>query len=250
MSEVADFRALQQQFAQHLRDPRQPPPAGIGDRRLAIYRELFFNTVCNALDAAFPVLRTVLAAAVWRQLQRDFYAQHRSPYPQLHRAAEAFVEYLHEARVPQPDDPPFLADLAHYEWVELELSIAEDAPRSACAGLQLNPLARVLEYAYPVHRIGSALRVPEPATTWLAVWRDAADAVRFIELNALSARLLMRIEASPGASAEALLQQLADELPQLDRATVRDEGLRLLDDLQQRGLLCGASDADRDAAAR
>lgn len=250
MAETTDFRALQWQFARHLRDPRQSPPAGIEERRLAIYRELFFNTVSGALDAAFPVLRTVLAPAVWLQLQRDFHAQHRSPYPQLHRVSEAFVEYLHTAREAQPDDPPYLGDLAHYEWIELELSVAEDAPPNAAAGgLRLNPLARVLEYAYPVHRIGPDFQPTQPTPTWLAVYRDAGDAVRFVELNALTARLLMLIDAAPGAAAAGVLQQLADELPQFDRAAVISEGLRLLDDLQQRGLLDGAQHDDPAAAA-
>ena len=41
-----DFRQVQREFAAHLRDPaNNPAPGNIEERRLAIYRELFFNNV-------------------------------------------------------------------------------------------------------------------------------------------------------------------------------------------------------------
>ena len=42
---VPEFQQLQRQLTAHLRDPGSPPPAGIEERRLKIYRELFYNNV-------------------------------------------------------------------------------------------------------------------------------------------------------------------------------------------------------------
>ena len=42
--------SLQTRFAGHIRDPRQvAAPDGIEDRRMAIYRDLFFNNIRNRI---------------------------------------------------------------------------------------------------------------------------------------------------------------------------------------------------------
>ena len=52
-----------QQFAlsRHLRDPSHPPPPGIEERRLAIYRDLFFNNIESLLAGNFPAMPVLLA---------------------------------------------------------------------------------------------------------------------------------------------------------------------------------------------
>ena len=56
MADPERLRDLQLAFAAHIRDPQnRPAPAGIEDRRMAIYRELFFNNVRDLLGRGFPV---------------------------------------------------------------------------------------------------------------------------------------------------------------------------------------------------
>ena len=56
-----DFTRLQYEFTAHIRDPEhKPAPAGIEDRRMRIYRELFYNNVEGFLSNAFPVIRELL----------------------------------------------------------------------------------------------------------------------------------------------------------------------------------------------
>ena len=48
---------LQTSFAAHIRDPQNvAAPEGIEDRRMSVYRNLFFNNICNLLSSNFPVL--------------------------------------------------------------------------------------------------------------------------------------------------------------------------------------------------
>ena len=52
------LRAQQDALAAHIRDPENvAAPAGVEERRLKIYRELFFNNVEGLLAGNFPVLR-------------------------------------------------------------------------------------------------------------------------------------------------------------------------------------------------
>jgi hypothetical protein len=217
-------RVLQERFANHLRDPAvHAAPAGLEDRRLQIYRDLFYNNVEDFLATACPVIRKLSSDAVWHARVRDFYARHRCTEPQFFKLAEEFLRFLESGRGPHPDDPPFLSELAHYEWVELALSISEaeltpdlaDPNGDLVEGApRLSPLAWAQAYAWPVQKISPDIQpqaLPEQPT-YLVVYRTRQDDVRFMEINAVTARLLQLIEEQPAASGRELLLQIAAEI--------------------------------------
>lgn len=249
-SKPQDFQQLQIAFAAHLRAPEDHGFDAAEDRRLKIYRDLFYNNVEDCLAGAFPVLRRISGDAAWHARVRDFYARHRCGAPQFHRVPEEFLQFLEQERGEHADDPPFLRDLAHYEWVELSLSIdpTELTPELAdpngdlLAGVpQLSPLAWMLAYDWPVHRIGPDClpEAPGPAPTYLVVNRDRQDRVRFLELNPVAARLFQLIEAASPASGRDLLDRIAAELGHADAQAVIDEGARLLMQWRERDILLG-----------
>lgn len=207
----------QKAFAAHLRDPEHvPPPEGIEPRRMAIYRELFFNNLVDLLGGSFPVARRILGMERWRRLVREFYAHHRAHTPYFLELPAEFLGWLTARAARAADEPAFLPELAHYEWVELALAISEEvAPEAAPAGaadpldtpLAVSPLAWPLAYRWPVQRLSPEFQPAEPPTTptFLLVYRDAADAVQFLEIGAETARLLDAIERSPGLTVRQVL---------------------------------------------
>jgi uncharacterized protein len=246
-----DFRAVQRAFSAHLRDPaRHAPPPGIEDRRLRIYRELFYNNVEDFLATAYPVLRRLSSDTVWHARVRDFYARHVCTAPQFYRLAEEFLRFIEQARGAHPDDPPFIAELVHYEWVELALAVAdaEASPELADpngdpleAAPLISPLAWPLAYAYPVQRIGPDFQpsAPPAQPTYLIVWRNRADEVRFMEINAVSARLLQLIEENPASGGRELLTRIATELGHADAAAVIEAGRGMFAQWRERDILLG-----------
>lgn len=242
------FQRIQYRFAAHLRDPRRhAAPPGIEPRRMKIYADLFYNNVENFLGTAFPVLRRITSDARWHAMARDFFARHQSQEPLFHRIAAEFLKYLEHERIALRGDPPFLLELAHYEWVELALSVADVPPVPADpAGDVLNgipllsPLAWPLRYSYPVHRIGPGFlpKKPEARPTFLVVYRDAQDAVKFMEINAVTARLLQLMQARR-SSGRQLLRRLARELRHSQPETIEAQGLQILHELRQRGIIQG-----------
>jgi hypothetical protein len=92
---------------------------------MAIYRELVFNNLESLLGGNFPVVREVLGDEHWALLVRGFFVHHRCTTPLFHELGQEFLTYL-QRRGEAAGDPPFLLELAHYEWVELALDIAED----------------------------------------------------------------------------------------------------------------------------
>lgn len=227
-----DLATRQKAFAAHLRDPEHvPAPADIEPRRMAVYRELFFNNLVDLLGGAFPVLRRILGDARWRELVREFYARHHAHTPYFLELPREFLDWL-QARDAAAGDPPFLCELAHYEWVELALAISEeDAPVAPAAAadplevpLAVSPLAWPLAYRWPVHRLGPDHVPAEPpaAPTFLVVYRDSADRVQFLEIGPETARLLDAIEQSPGLTARAAIAAAGAEALDAAAASVRD----------------------------
>jgi len=101
-----NFRAIQRQFAAHLRDPSKPPPPGLEERRLEVYRGLFIRNMEGFLTDAFPVLKTLYRKDDWRELARRFYARHRCHSPYFAEISREFIDYLENEHEARPGDPP------------------------------------------------------------------------------------------------------------------------------------------------
>jgi hypothetical protein len=247
---VRPFQRLQYRFAAHLRDPRRnAAPPGIERRRLKIYTELFYNNVEGFLSSAFPVLRRITPDARWHAMARDFFARHESHQPLFHKIAEEFLRYLGRRRGRVKGDVPFLRELAHYEWVELALSVAPAPPPAELADVGgdlmqgvpvVSKVAWVLTYQFPVHRIGPEFQPKAPGAqpTHLIVYRTAADEVKFMEANAITARLL-QLMAARRSSGRQLLLRIARELRHPQPELIVAQGEALLADLRARDILLG-----------
>ena len=245
------FVETQLAFAAHIRDPSaNPAPADIEDRRMAIYRDLFYNNVASLLATNFPVLRKILPDDHWHSLIRDFYARHRCTTPLFLEIAQEFLSYLKSERVAAAGDPPFMLELAHYEWVELALTVSDQELDPSMADPNgdllsgqpvLSPLAWPLSYAYPVHRIAPDSLPQEPGEqpTHLVVYRDRQDDVSFLEVNAVTQRMLELIGSDAPLTGHDVLSTIAEELAHPNPESVVQAGRGLLTDLRRRDILLG-----------
>ena len=244
---------LQAAFAGHIRNPANvPPPAGIEDRRMQVYRELFFNNISQLLAGNFPVLRRLYDAAGWSQLVREFYVEHRAETPLFPELPQEFLRYVQEQRQGRGGDPPFLLELAHYEWVELALSLEQIDLAAIMANPEgdllegiplLSPLAWSLSYRYAVHRISEDFRPAEPPAemTHLLAYRNRADDVRFMQLNEVSQGLLALMREQPALSGRRLLMLAAEKIRHSTPEAVIESGGALLHDLRQRDVVLGTA---------
>lgn len=214
---------------------------------MKVYTELLYNNVESFLLSCFPVLRQVLGARRWKTLVRAFFATHRSRTPYFRQIPDEFIQFLQSEWEAADTCPPYTLALAHYEWIELVLSVstrsadcAFDAGGDLIDGVPLlNPVLANLRYDWPVHRIAPRRKVA-PAETFLLVYRDADDAVQFVEINALTARLIALLE--PGTlTGRAALETIAAESAHPNPALILEAGAALLADLRARGALLGAA---------
>jgi len=245
------LRETQLRFAAHIRDPDgAPAPPDVEDRRMQVYRELFFNNVAGLLAGAFPVLQRILGPDRWRQLARDFYRDHRCHTPLFLEVSQEFLAYLAEERRASAGDPPFLHELAHYEWVELALSIDEttlegtraDPAGDLLAGVPvLSPLAWPLAYRFPVHRLSPEFQPTEPPAeaSFYVACRDRSDQVRFMHANAVTLRLVELMRQYPHRTGQAHLAALTRELPHVDPAALQAGGADTLRELRENDAVLG-----------
>ena len=239
--------AYQRAFAAHLRDPTaNPPPTGVDAARAGVYVELLFNNVEDFLSNCFPVIRSILDDDAWNTLVRQFYAEHACTTPYFREISAEFVQWLTSTAL--SDRPPFLLELAHYEWVEIPLTLA-DAPINwqqinpdgdLLDGIPvLNPVMLLQSYQYPVHRISMDYQPHTPDPTHLLLIRNPEHKIDFIVLNAITARLLQWLQE--GISARQALTQIAEEIQHANTEQLLEFGLTLLHQFQQQHVLLGVT---------
>lgn len=248
------FMQYQQQFCAHVRDPRHArKPAQVRAERMQVYTEIVFNNFYSSVSACFPVAQLALGRRLWRRLVRSFFIHHRCSSPLFRKIPEEFLQYLSEIQQHDPALrlPAYLPHLAHYEWVEMALAVADvpvalDSVEPAGDLLEgppvFAPALALLSYDYPVQRISRQFKPKAVEPVQLLVFRDPQDVVRFVELNPVTARLLALLQTGTVNGRQALLQ-IASELGQADTEMVVGFGTQILEDLRQQGALLGISRA-------
>ncbi|HEY5775320.1 MAG TPA: putative DNA-binding domain-containing protein [Xanthomonadales bacterium] len=242
---------LQTRFAGHIRDPQAvAAPEGIEDRRMDIYRNLFFNNIRNFLSGNFPVLRTLFNEPDWTRLCRDFYTGYRCHTPLFPELPREFLKYLQDHRKNHPGDPPFMLELAHYEWVELALSLDEtetdttgvDPEGDLLNGIPvMSPLVWPLTYQFPVHRIRADFqpRTAPDEATHLLVWRRDDYKIKFMQLNEISMLLVQKMKEETAQSGLELLNAVASIINHPKPGVVVESGAALLNELREKQVVLG-----------
>ncbi|NKI35410.1 DUF2063 domain-containing protein [Wenzhouxiangella sp. XN79A] len=242
--------ALQKRFADHIRDPASnPAPDGVEERRLAIYRRLFFNNLSSLFSKNFTVVRRIVPDPRWNELIGAFLAEHRATTPLFPEIGREFVRFLAEQPERHPEWP-WLAELAHWQFLNTTVRNDEHDPAEIEADPhgdpvegrpRLNPTLALAAYRWPVHAIRADRAAPEPAATVLAIWRTRDDRLARLQINAVTGRLIEILKEDASGTGRMALERIAGELDHADPATLIDHGRTLLDDLQTRELILGTA---------
>jgi len=246
----ARLAEIQRRFANHIRDPEgQAAPCEIEDRRMAIYRRLFFNNLSGLFGKNFATARKLLPDEDWNRLIRAFLIEHRATTPLFPEIGREFVRFLADHPEHHAERWPWLAELCHWRFLITSVrnddaepaAIAVKPDRDLMAGRPLlNPTLRLAQYQWPVHRIRRG-HVPEhPDAALLAVWRQRDDRIGRLQINPVTARLLERLQANVSASGLFILTELADEMAHPKPEAMLEHGRMLLESLCARDVVLGS----------
>ncbi len=247
---MKDFQKYQAEFTSHIRNPKSHPrPVGVSARRMKVYNEIVFNNMESTLSSCFPVCRRIVGIRRWQRLVRAFLAGHACATPWFRQIPEEFLNWLASRPAMLDALPPFFESLAHYEWIELAVAVSDVRPSPADANGNLlagrpvlAPALALLEYPYAVHHISPHFmpQQPDVEPTRLLVFRDPEETVRFVEVNAVTARLVQLLQGDV-PSGRAALERIALELRHPDPAEVMQFGVAVLENLRQQGAIIGVA---------
>jgi hypothetical protein len=212
-----------------------------------VYEEIVFNNLFESVSACFPIASKVMGKRKWLKLIQAFMRDYSAHSPLFRKIPEQFLEYLD---MPSPElqqlMPDYLNSLCHYEWVELLVGgIEETNPKGMQANGDLatnkpvfSATMQLLHYDYAVHKISPRKKPQFKTSTQLLVYRNVDDMVKFIELNAVTYRLISLLlnEAITGKQA---LTLLAKELQHPQPESIIEFGLSILEDLRNQGVIIG-----------
>ena len=240
---MLDFQCYQLEFTAHIRNPKlHPKPAQVAEKRMAIYRDAVFNNLLASISACFPVCQKVIGSRAWRKLARDFIANHAATSPIFREIPFQFLQYLNTKN----DLPIHLKQLAHYEWVELAVSNQMiDAIKLSTQLDMLNEIPvialahKILQYDYPVHKISAAYKPTLIEKVYLLVYRNRAFKVKFIELNAMTFKLLTLIDEGNLSGKQALIS-LQSDIKEVDTQLILKYGMSILFELINQEAIIGS----------
>ena len=252
MAELPLFKKIQYEFAAHIRDPESnPKPEDVEARRMNIYNELFFNNVEDFISNTYPVLKEITPKADWDEMMRDYFCNHLSHTPLFPEMPREFLKYLETER-DNKNDPDFIQELAHYEWIELALMTSDLDEDIDWDKIEINgdilehqpvlsPLAWPLSYQYPVQQISADFIPSAPAEQpiYLLVYRDNADKVHFMELNPVTALLIQLISEDNNLTTKQMLEAIAKQMNHPDPNVVIEGGYQIIQDLINRNVILG-----------
>jgi hypothetical protein len=237
------FQQHQAAFNAYLRNPaQQKKPHGIAAKRIGIYREIVFNNFAASVSACFPVLLSILGKRRFVQLLRLFFSSHHFGNPLFSAIPKAFADFLQGLDLAEHGLPPYSAQLAHYEWIELYISRLaveavsttstatriEHASDLADTVLQLPSAHMLLAYDFPVHLLSKKHANLANSPTYLLVFRTPDFRIEFMQLNTISYALLNRIQSEPLPVTTHLMQLAKTKLPDLPQQSVHEFGLQAL----------------------
>ena len=249
--DLPSFQRYQLAFTAHIRDPiKHPRPNGVPAKRMAVYEEVVFNNLFESISACFPVAQQVLGKRIWSKLAHAFLREHSASSPLFRQIPEEFVNFLASANSEiQLQLPPYIASLCHYEWIEL-LVATMPVPKAETNSVNkagdliaqhpvFTPAMQLLHYEYDVHKISRRRKPKQKISTQLLVYRNAVDDVKFIELNAVTYRLISLLQQDSSCTGKQALTLLAAELHHSEPEQLIIFGREILDALKSQGIILG-----------
>jgi uncharacterized protein len=244
---MLDFQRYQTEFTAHIRNPAvHKKPTGVNAARMAVYRSAVFNNIFESVSVCFPVCQKAIGKRAWRELVKEFVKNYPAQSPIFREIPQQFLQFLNA----QKTQPAFLAQLAHYEWVELvvgslkteELKLSKK-PDLLHEKPVLAPAHMLLEYDFAVHKI-SQRKLPKSnpklsEKTYFLVFRNAEFAVKFIELNPMTFQLLQLIKEKNMTGEQALIH-LAEAIQHPNPDVVIQFGAEILADLASQQAIIGS----------
>jgi len=211
----------------------------------------------DVMRSIYPLCAKLLGKN-WDKIVDDYLSTHPPDHFNLNRTAKRFPIFAQSNLSQYKAKFPYLAELADYEWIEMEiLEIEAGAPKSDLENLErpehftdyrpiVNPAMIMRHYQYPIiaiaERIEASKHKPtkvKPGESDVVVFRSPeTHGCRFLSVGPVAAKIIETARADRGSYAD--LISLAVSLNSNDNPTkVVSDFLELVGSLQANNLFLG-----------
>ncbi len=197
----------QRNLASYCRTGEYVSIPGVNEKHIKQYRRLVYNVVYDTLENAYPLTKSLLTTEEWDGLVQDFFSSNNCSSPQIWRMPKELFLYVENSGEKLTDKYPFLIELLHFEWLEIEIYMMEDEDLLeyrkegdlAKDALYLNPELQILGLSYPVHIKSAKLITPEDVGQYFVVIHrhSKTGKVVFTEINYAHLVLLEQLSVAP-----------------------------------------------------
>lgn len=196
------LQSFQHKFGEYIRKQSHDDGDNMPSRVGQLYQRLIYNNISGFISQCFPICQQVMDDDVWQKLLLSFIKHGDMASPYFSEINQQFVDYLQNGDVIDLLGlPAFIAELAHYEWIELYVdNLPNVEPKLFLAdGLSLNGTLQVLHYQYAVDKMSVDYLPDDCQETFILVYRQSKDnqhQTAFMTINVISFIILTFIQES------------------------------------------------------
>lgn len=211
----------------------------------------------DLLCSIFPYCHKVLGKS-WDEVAEEYFLEYPSDHYNLNRICRHFSQFFAN-HAELLEKYPYLAELADYEWLELERAedpaLIERADDVSIDSLErigsyspvVNPTLVLRKYEFPILEMAShfenAKRIKrkfEKQNCNIIMYRDpAGNRVRIMELGKVASALVLQGQAA-GSTYQDLLRSALELNPQGDPQALIVQFLELVEELQADNIFVGS----------
>ena len=125
------------------------PPKGSVDDRVAIYANGFYSRLEEVLAGDYSTLALLMGEKAFSQMCRDYIQAYPSQRYSLHFLGQHLNQFLIDTS--PYNKKPSLAEMASFEWAEVQSMIASDGVVLSVADLQSIPAAQWPDMIFHLH---------------------------------------------------------------------------------------------------
>lgn len=196
------------------------PPVG----REKIYYHLLRANLHEVLENIYPRVIEAIGTENWKALLDTFLHQHKATTPYFYQLPDEFLSFLwhNKARYEQW---PWLWALAHFEWMELVATVADEPfPEPKAGVIRCTPVLYPCQYDYSVYPGDEAYAALTPrAQPWQGiVYRNRQHDVNWFALEPWPAGLLQAILHYEESSVKKLVAHFIQENNTYNESELRE----------------------------
>lgn len=229
----------------------------VDQKGVDLYGSLMAYGHHDVMDSVYPFCHALLGCAQWEETVEDYLTRMPPDHFNFNRLCAKFSQYLTMYRTDLVDKYPYIAELADYEWIELE-KMEEDTEIVVFPHEQLvspeqiltlypvvNPTLSLRDYKYDVLKIGDKIKAGKKvgkvkqSRTIVASYREPeTHEGSFAKIGEAAAKIV-DIARTP-TTYQALIPQLVALTPELSPQESVAEFLELVENLQELSIFVGS----------